>query len=42
MRFCEEAERGQLTSFPQCPDAWINENNPLRGIDAFANMLASR
>jgi transposase len=36
----EEAERGQLTSFPECLDDWINENNPVRVIDAFVNKLA--
>jgi transposase len=38
-RFIEGAERGQSTLFPECLDDWVDENNPVRAIDAFIDML---
>ena len=38
-RFVEGADRGQSTLFPECLDDWIDENNPVRVIDAFVNTL---
>jgi hypothetical protein len=34
-RFVEGADRGQSTFLPECLDDWIDENNPVRVIDAF-------
>ena len=39
-RFVEGADRGQSTLFPECLDDWIDENNPVRVIDAFVDTLA--
>jgi transposase len=39
-RFVEGADRGQSTLFPECLDDWIDENNPVRAIDAFVDTLA--
>lgn len=38
-RFVEGADRDQSTPLPECPDDWIDENNPVRVIDAFVNAL---
>ena len=38
-RFVEGADRGQSTLFPECLDDWIDENNPVRVIDAFVDAL---
>src|SRR5919202_937546 len=39
-RFVSGAERSQATLFPECLDDWIDENNPVRVIDAFVDALA--
>jgi transposase len=39
-RFVEGADRGQSTLFPECLDDWVDENNPVRVIDAFVDTLA--
>ena len=38
-RFVEGLDRGQATLFPECLDDWIDENNPVRVIDAFVDAL---
>jgi len=38
-RFVEGADRGQSTLFPACLDDWIDENNPVRVIDAFVGAV---
>lgn len=38
-RFIEAADRGQSTLFPECLDDWIDENNPVRVVDAFVGQL---
>jgi len=38
-RFVEGVDRGQSTLLPECLDHWIDENNPVRVIDAFADVL---
>jgi len=38
-RFVEGADRGQSTLFPECLDDWIDEDNPVRVIDAFVDRL---
>ena len=38
-RFVEEADRRQSTLFPECLDDWIDENNPVRVIDAFVEAV---
>src|SRR5689334_19071527 len=38
-RFVEEADRGQWTLLPECLDDFIEESNPVRVIDAFAEAL---
>jgi transposase len=38
-RFVEGADRGQITLFPECLDDWVDENNPVRVIDAFVDTL---
>jgi len=38
-RFVEGADRGQSTLLPECLDDWIDENNPVRVIDAFVGSL---
>src|SRR5262247_2294190 len=38
-RFVEEADRGQLTLLPECLDDFIDENNPVRVIEAFVEAL---
>ena len=38
-RFVEGRDRGQLTLLPECLNDWIDENNPVRVIDAFVEAL---
>ena len=38
-RFVEGTDRCQSTLFPECLDDWIDENNPVRAIDAFVDKL---
>jgi transposase len=38
-RFVEGTDRGQSTFLPECLDDWIDENNPVRVIDAFVEAL---
>jgi transposase len=38
-RFVEGTDRGQSTLLPECLDEWIDENNPVRVIDAFVEGL---
>jgi len=38
-RFVEGTDRGQSTLLPECLDDWIEENNPVRVIDAFIEAL---
>jgi len=38
-RFVEGADRKQATLFPECLDDWIDEDNPVRVIDAFVDRL---
>jgi transposase len=38
-RFVEGAARGQSTLLPECLDDWIDENNPVRVIEAFVEAL---
>ena len=38
-RFVEGTSRGQSTLLPECLDDWIDENNPVRVIDAFVDAL---
>jgi transposase len=38
-RFVEGTDRGQSTLFPECLEDWIDENNPVRAIDAFVDKL---
>ena len=38
-RFVEGADRGQSTLLPERLDDWIDENNPVRVIDAFVDAL---
>lgn len=38
-RFIAGADRGQSTLLPECLDDWIDENNPIRVIDAFVDAL---
>src|ERR1041385_5592818 len=38
-RFVEEADSGQWTLLPECLDDFIEESNPVRVIDAFAEAL---
>jgi transposase len=38
-RFVEGAARAQSALFPECLDDWIDENNPVRVIDAFVDAL---
>jgi transposase len=34
-RFVEAVDRNQRTLFPECLDDWVDEDNPVRAIDAF-------
>ena len=38
-RFVEGIDRGQATLFPECLADWINEDNPVRVIDALVDKL---
>jgi transposase len=38
-RFVEGTDRGQSTLLPECLDDWMDENNPVRAIDAFVEAL---
>jgi transposase len=38
-RFVEGMDRGQSTLFPECLDDWIDEDNPVRVIDAFVESI---
>src|SRR5665647_1576109 len=38
-RFVEGADRGQSTLLPECLEDWIEEENPVRAIDAFVDAL---
>ena len=38
-RFVEGADRGQSTLLPECLDDWIGDENPVRVIDAFVDVL---
>ncbi len=38
-RFVEGIDRGQATLFPECLADWINEDNPVRVIDALGDKL---
>jgi transposase len=38
-RFMEGLDRGQLTLLPECLEDWIDEDNPVRVIDAFVEAL---
>lgn len=38
-RFVEGLDRGQGTLFPECLEDWIEEDNPVRAIDAFVDAL---
>jgi transposase len=38
-RFVEGADRWQATLLPECLDDWINEDNPVRVIDAFVEAI---
>jgi transposase len=38
-RFVEGIDRWQTTLFPECLEDWIDENNPVRVIDAFVDKL---
>jgi len=38
-RFVEGVARGQSTLLPECLDDWIDENNPVRVIEAFVEAL---
>ena len=38
-RFVEGADREQSTLLPECLDDWIDEDNPVRAIDAFVDAL---
>ena len=41
-RFVEGADRGQSTLLPECLEDWIDEENPVRAIDAFVDALDLR
>ena len=38
-RFIEGAVRDQATLFPECLEDWIDENNPVRVVDAYVEGL---
>src|SRR6202047_4828812 len=38
-RFVEGTDRGQSTLLPECLDDWIDEDNPVRVIEAFVEAL---
>jgi transposase len=38
-RFVEGSDRSQMTLLPECLDDWIDDNNPVRVIEAFVEAL---
>src|SRR5260370_34586778 len=38
-RFIEGTDSRQSTLFPECPEDWIEENNPVQVIDVFVDEL---
>jgi hypothetical protein len=38
-RFVEGIDREQATLFPECLEDWIDQDNPVRAIDAFVDKL---
>ena len=38
-RFVQGADRGQSTLLPECLDDWVDDDNPVRVIDAFVDAL---
>jgi transposase len=38
-RFVEGTDRSQTTLCPECLDDWIDEDNPVRVIDAFVDSI---
>ena len=38
-RFMQEADRNQTTLLPECLDDYVNEDNPVRVIEAFVEGL---
>ena len=38
-RFIEGIDREQGTLFPECLEDWIDEDNPVRVVDAFVDKL---
>ena len=38
-RFVEGIDRSQTTLFPECLEDWIDEDNPVRVIEAFVEGL---
>lgn len=38
-RFVQGMDRGQSTLLPECLDDWIDEENPVRAVDAFVDAL---
>ena len=38
-RFIEGADRDQATLLPECLEDWVEEDNPVRAIDAFIDAL---
>ena len=38
-RFVAGADRSQKTLFPECLDDWIDEDNPVRVVDAFVDAV---
>ncbi len=38
-RFIEGQERDQAILFPECLEDWVDEDNPVRAIDAFIDSL---
>ena len=40
-RFVEGMDREQATLFPECLEDWIDQDNPVRAIDAFVDNLIS-
>ncbi|GAG03179.1 unnamed protein product, partial [marine sediment metagenome] len=38
-RFIEGADREQATLLPECLEDWVEDDNPVRAIDAFIDAL---
>ena len=38
-RFIAGADRSHSTLLPECLDDWVDESNPVRGVDAFVDTL---